>query len=478
MADQSQPTRRTTVVVGDLAGDDRYHAGDEAMSLAAVQLLTRNDATGNTRIIATSSDPQATSDRLGCEAVAWTGFVSCADEAARRAMLDSVTNETLAYIGTSRDDGAEPTSTSTSTHISTQTRPRPNLPALLAAVAGADAVLIAGGGNLNSHWPEHIYERLAVARTAAAAGIPVVITGQTLGPRIDDHHRSLVLELLTTAELVGVREGHSHALALELGMDPSRLMLQADDALLLGGIDTPPLPEGFDPGTPTMPRRFIAVTFHPFATPDDPRMISLAEQLATAANRVGAQLLFVPHMRGAEGPGGTSDVDIAGHLAHITGGFAMSDPDAAGAAWAARNAWVVVSTRYHPLVFATGAAVPSLALVWDHYTAVKCRGALDHVELGNWWLHVDSAAAGCLEPALAEVIRRRVEISSWMHLHTARLRALDEHRQAAVAAALGLAPSPASVATGPTHDRSGPAGVASPGRTVPQPAGHWTTTQR
>jgi len=458
------------VVVGDLAGDTRYHAGDEAMAVAALELLESLDPDGGPRVIVTSSDPAATSARLGCDAADWVGFAACHDDDARFGMLETITASVKAHLA-SGDTG------------SAGGRGGGNIPPLLEAVATADAVLVAGGGNLNSDWPEHLFERVLVARAAAHAGIPVVISGQTLGPRIDDHHRPLLIELLTTAQMVGVREHRSFDLAVGLGVDPNRLVLHTDDALLLADSGVPPLPVGFDPGTPAVPRRFMAVTIHPFAPPDDHRMTSLAAQLATVANRVGAQLLFVPHMRGPEGPGNTSDADVARHLAQVTGGWAMPDPDAAGAAWAARNAWVVVSTRYHPLVFATGAAVPSLALLWDHYTAVKCRGALDHVGLGNWWVGVEPAAGGVLEPALAEVTRRRVEIASWLHLNADRLGALDMRRRRRVAAALGLDdPGDTDEATSSGRDVSASwdsiPDLPSPGRTAPQPAGHWTHTQR
>lgn len=480
MATSNPSMDRTVVVVGDLAGDDRYHAGDEAMTIAALEMLAHTDPVGGTTVIVTSSDPTATTTRLGCRAVAWVGFAGCADEAARHQMLDALTAQV-----------ANPTGT--------EMAGKEHLPPLLAAVMDADAVLIAGGGNLNSHWPEHLYERALIARAATAAGIPVVISGQTLGPFTDDSHRALLVELLTSARVVGVREHRSYDLAVGLGVDPGLLMLQADDALFLTDSATyltdgatPPLPNGFDPGTPDRPRRFMAVTIHPFATPDDPRMASIARQLGTVADRVGAQLLFVPHMRGPEGPGGTSDTDVANHLAHLTGGYAMTDPepDAGATAWAARHAWVVVSSRYHPLVFATGGAVPSLALLWDHYTAVKCRGALDHVGLGNWWVDVGEAAEGALEPALAEVTRRRMEIASWLTLNAQRLHALDSHRRKRVTAALDMtgpwpAPDPGhrgapNLGDAPPITRDGQPlpDLPSPGRTAPHPAGQWTHTQR
>ena len=45
-----------------------------------------------------------------------------------------------------------------------------------------DVVVIAGGGNLNIHWPELIARRAAIAAAANASGVPCVLTGQGVGP--------------------------------------------------------------------------------------------------------------------------------------------------------------------------------------------------------------------------------------------------------------------------------------------------------
>ena len=87
------------------------------------------------------------------------------------------------------------------------------------AVCGADAVVVAGGGNMASTWPLHIFERAALpALLARAAGIPFVVTGQTLGPQLDRADPELVASLLRSARLVGVREHASADLALRLGV--------------------------------------------------------------------------------------------------------------------------------------------------------------------------------------------------------------------------------------------------------------------
>src|ERR671912_382735 len=84
--------------------------------------------------------------------------------------------------------------------------------AAVGAVAAADGVLIAGGGNLASTWPLHVYERAALAGIAARLSRPLVVSGQTLGPDLRGRDRDLVRGLLHSAALVGVRESASHAL--------------------------------------------------------------------------------------------------------------------------------------------------------------------------------------------------------------------------------------------------------------------------
>ena len=50
------------------------------------------------------------------------------------------------------------------------------------AIAAMDAVVVSGGGNLNSRFGWLLYERASVALVAEYAGVPLFVTGQSLGP--------------------------------------------------------------------------------------------------------------------------------------------------------------------------------------------------------------------------------------------------------------------------------------------------------
>ena len=404
-------TARHLVVAADLAGPDRYHVGDEAMAEANLAALRAADG-GDLTITVTSADPTWTAAEHDCAAVPWAGFTTCDDDRQRQNLLRRLSNP--------RRGAGTP---------------------LVDAALSADAVIISGGGNLNSQWPAHLFERVLLGRIAARRQIPVLLTGQTIGPHLEESHRLLVRELLGSACLVGVREPHSAALAEALGVDATALFAQADDAIGLPPVPPPALPPGFDPGTPARPSRFIAVTMHPIAPPGDPMLHSLATQLAVVGDQMGAQLLYVPHVNRREGPFVRSDVDVTHEMAAISGGWVLEPPNVRSAQWAAQAAWLVVTTRYHPVVFATAAGVPVLALPSDHYTAVKTLGALGHVGLGHWHLNVADIGADRLADALGELARRHGEIASWLGDTKGYLQRLDRERRRRLLAGLGL-PTP------------------------------------
>ena len=65
-----------------------------------------------------------------------------------------------------------------------------------------------------------------------------------------------------------------------------------------------------------------------------------------------------------------------------------------------QRAALVVSSRYHPLVFATAAAIPCLGIHRDAYTRIKLQGALAHVGMEVWSLPASAAGEGELAAAL------------------------------------------------------------------------------
>jgi len=303
------------VVIGDIGVTDQViHIGDEAMFEELVHQLTSRGA----EVTAISSNPTDTSSRYSVTAV-------------DRQELDAG--------------------------------------GIAEVVRASDAVVIAGGGNLASNWPEHIRLRSTLGELAAQHSKPIVISGQTIGPWLTDQDADAVSELLGSAQLVGVREPASFDLALALGVDPRRLVSTIDDASFLAADAATP---------PAAPYCLVSLSLHTADIPRQRFASLMAALLDHVASTTGLDIRFLAHF-GSTRPGvvmGDAAVhaEVAGLMSSPSSEVALTDASSA-AAWA-RGAELVLTSRYHPAVFAVSAGVPTIGIHVDEYTRVKLTGAL------------------------------------------------------------------------------------------------------
>jgi polysaccharide pyruvyl transferase WcaK-like protein len=310
-----------------------------------------------------------------------------------------------------------------------------------AALADADGLFLSGGGNLCSSWPALLRQRIHLILEARRRGIPIVTGGQTIGPELAAGERSALAAALAEVEHLGVRELPSLALALQMGVPAHRLSYQPDDAFFLAGC--PPAAE-VAVVLPAEP--FLAVTLD--STFAGTSLAGLAAQLARFAAETGLPLAFLPHV----GPlGSLGDDDgragtVLCQLSRAEGVECALLPVLSPAAtvWATQRAALVVSSRYHPLVFGTAAAIPCLGIHRDAYTRIKLQGALAHVGMEAWCLSAEAAEAGLL-PVLRRLWAGREEARAAMARARAFLELQEEQRWQRLLARLGWLPEPGEV---------------------------------
>ena len=332
------------VALGDVGViDDMMHIGDEAMFQSATEHLHARGID----VVAVSSAPAETAARYRVHAVPRIRFDGL-NRAESEVRLAAVLAAAEGLGPLAADDPARK---------------------VIAAVAGADGVLIAGGGNLASTWRLHVYERAALVGAAARLGRPAVVSGQTLGPDLRGRDRELVSELLATARLVGVRESTSHGLARDLGTDAR---LGVDDASFVGlePGDSPPVGSGV----------LVSLSLSLGGAPRAATVERVARLVDAAAELVGGPVRFHAHFGPLTGVQPRGDAVLHEEVRALMQATSTVVPtgNAGEAASLARSAAVLITGRYHPAVFAAPAGVPVLGLVTDAYTAVKQRGALAH----------------------------------------------------------------------------------------------------
>lgn len=393
------------VVIGDVGVTDAMmHIGDEAMFEAMVGQFIRRGA----QVTGISVDPTETAARYGIDAVQRIGFdMSLGRDAAEtrlRAIIDAA-----ASGATAADPGA------------------PSLAAddpawgVIHAVRAADGVAVAGGGNMASNWPMHIFERRALAGIASATNTPFVVSGQTLGPELITEDRELIREIGEIARRLGVREVASARLAQELGIDDEVVRQTVDDASFL--VDEA---VATDQAAPYV---LVSLSTHLGGRPRTTAVAAIAKLLDRLASTTGAEVRFHAHwgsLRGDEIRGDSVlHEEVRGSM--TVPSVVVPTGDSPAAARLARGAALLVSSRYHPVVFAVPAGVPTLGVFVDGYTKVKLTGALGNFDqTGAVSIDdvIDGSAAGRAEGlwssregirarGLAAAERRRPESDLW-----------------------------------------------------------------
>jgi len=349
------------VTIGDVGVvDDMIHIGDEAMfDEFAAQLRARGAS-----ITGVSSTPAETASRYGIEAVPALDF-SPASTGGREGQLERRRRVLAAADG---DRSALPASDTAWQAIE--------------AIRASDAFAVAGGGNMASLWPMHVFERSTLAELARRAGKPYVVTGQTIGPVLDGDDRALVAELLSGAELVGLRERASFELVRTLGVPESRLTATIDDASFVG-VATDAAAPAAGTGTtaataaPATPYCAVSLSAHVGAADRTLFAEAVARLLDRVVDETGLEVVFLAHWASLRAD---ERGDSLLHRAVIDRMMrpARVEPttDTPAAARFAREAALHLTSRYHPAVFAVAAGVPTVGIAVDDYTTVKLTGAL------------------------------------------------------------------------------------------------------
>lgn len=405
---------KRAILIGDIAGNDTFHVGDEAMLEANLGLL--NHMAPGVKPTVVSLDPAYTAQIYGIDAVARIGFLSISsDRVAEQARINDLVEHAI--------------------------RGEELIPDSFRALLDADLLVISGGGNLSSTWPEQILERLALVRLARKRGIPVIILGQTLGPYLEPCDKLLVSEILAGACWIGLREAPSVALAVELGVPLERIDYQLDDAIFLQGrpieILWPRAADGAD--FPAV----IAVTLHPFVAPDSdaPILDQFARELDRIYEGTGAHLLFVPHVRlsrdGEDFGDRAMGAALARRMTHREAMTVLDVQKTGETIWLTQRADMILSSRYHPLVFGLAAKRPCLALPTDGYTHIKLQGAMVHAGESDSLFPLDPFSVSGLADKAIAIFAAREEYRMRLGQTVARWRDAELDRERRLSQVLG-----------------------------------------
>ena len=447
------------LVIGDI-GQHTYHVGDEAMTIAsaaalseggaAVTLMTR-DVGHSARYIGAAVNHEAVNREAGAP-YEYLPFFLFPWAPAERELTLAALECILAQLHTDRE---RPSTAELVALPQVQALPEVLHPLAQTvermvefadAIATMDAVVVSGGGNLNSRYGWLLYERAAAVRAAEHAGVPVYVTGQSLGPVLNPEDAQVLERMLRIARSVTVRERSSLAWCRERGIDARLCVDDATDYLPASPARTLHYAEGVSAGQALdeLPERYVCVTVNECT---EQQAQQIARLLDSMWREHGYAPVFLSHFGDPQNP---ESGDIQAHQ-RIAEQLSPSAPatllpilHADQSITVHRAAAFTLTSRYHPAVFSAAAGIPVLALVPDAFTQMRVGGALRQYGLGEFTLPLGMLAGGVPELMVAAALRHAAVASDARR--TELLEALRAERAYLLAQILGsgkcAAPAP------------------------------------
>ena len=408
-------TTPRVLVIGDI-GQHTYHVGDEAMTIASAQALSEGGAavTLMTRDVGHSARyiGAAVNHEVGAP-YEYLPFFLFPWAPAERELTLAALECILAQLHAGRE---RPSIEELVTLPQVQALPEVLHPLeqtvermvdFADSIATMDAVVVSGGGNLNSRYGWLLYERAAAVRAAEHAGVPVYVTGQSLGPVLNPHDAQVLERMLRTARSVTVREHSSLSWCRERGIDARLSVDDATDYLAASPARTLHYAEGVSAGQALdeLPEHYVCVTVNECT---DQQAQQIAHLLDGMWREHGYAPVFLSHYGDPQDPA-SGDIQahqrIAEQLSASTPATLLPILHADQSVTVHRAAAFTLTSRYHPAVFSAAAGIPVLALVPDAFTQMRVGGALSQYGLGEFTLPLGMLAGGVPELMVAAALR-------------------------------------------------------------------------
>ena len=408
-------TAPRVLVIGDI-GQYTYHVGDEAMTIASAQALAEGGAavTLMTRDVGHSAryigEPFA--QDVGTP-YGYLPFLLFPWAPAERELTIAALECVLVQLHADRE---RPSITDLVALPQVQALPEVLHPLeqivermveFADSIATMDAVVISGGGNLNSRYGWLLYERAAAVRAAEHAGVPVHVTGQSLGPVLSPEDARILERMLRTARSVTMREHSSLVWCRERGIDARLSVDDATDYLVASPARTLHYAKGISSSQilDKLPELYVCVTVNECT---EQQAQQIAHLLDSMWREHGYAPVFLSHFGDPQNPE-SGDIQahqrIAEQLSPSTPATLLPILHADQSVTVHRGAAFTLTSRYHPAVFSAAAGIPVLALVPDAFTQMRVGGALSLYGLGEFTLPLGMLAGGVPELMVAAALR-------------------------------------------------------------------------
>jgi polysaccharide pyruvyl transferase WcaK-like protein len=266
-----------------------------------------------------------------------------------------------------------------------RTRPgdHDDVESFLAAVQGADLLVLAGGGYMTDVFHGHARSCFELLSRFHRRGIPAAMVGQGIGPLRDRGLLARAKETLPRVGLISVREGRAALPLLDaIGVSRSRVHVTGDDAI----------EPAFQARLPRLGEAVgVNVRVSSYSGVDRDSFEEIRASLRQTAAELGAALLPLPISRAKKDSDFESLRELCGD---DDPGSPRQELDSPGEVIRrVSECRVVVAGSYHAGVFALSQGIPVVGLTHSAYYTDKFLGLVEQFGPGCRLVSLDTSGA-------------------------------------------------------------------------------------
>lgn len=304
----------------------------------------------------------------------------------------------------------------------------PSEAALVSVIRQQDIIHFSGGGNLSSSFRQWLYYCFFIIATARLFGKKVILTSQTIGP-LTGLDWWFGVFFLNWVQVIGIRaQTTARNVFSSFGLFRPRILSMLDAAYSL------PL-QNFSLTTLPPPKNTfrLGLSVHHWAGYEREIMTVVSEAISQLASQNSLELVVIPHHITADSK--DDDVSFMRELVErlpqevivheIDYAATLSQLPAPALVYKAMTAAVdlMLTTRYHGLIFALSANVPTVSFLLDPYYEVKNTEALKYAYGDN----TDRYTVGVLSSnATAEAVAKISQLLTELPAERDKLKAINK----------------------------------------------------
>ena len=405
-----QAHTRKVIIIGGFGSRD---IGDEAMPRTVIENIKQR--LPSVDIVMLSPNPPYTSSYHGERAIALPTGLGCSTSSGRRIRITSQVSRTLFILAALLERAGY------------RMRLWPPAREVLDEMVAADLLFNVGGGNINSIMADSLYTKCTLHLAAKVLSLPVILSGQTIGPLSSRSHRRFARRALNTVSLITLRDdGTSRNRLAHIGVNKPLIEDTADDAMTLPAISRDAAQKILVRSGVSRSNRsehlLISMNFKGslMQFKGAGRRSDIGNELeimAKIADRLvaehHAEIVFVPTTFSPLSDDRTCHREIRRMMLHRDSTVTIDEEyDANTLKGIVRMTDLAIGMRYHFNVFAASEAVPFLGLSSGTYQATKLQGLASLCNLPVCYVDHDLEFSSFSEvwPCVARFLEERESI--------------------------------------------------------------------